>query len=335
MFGTRLTRVTRELDGRDPDRALAARRRKPSATGRAARASAPRWPSSTACHGRRIGRGALVVVLSDGWDRGDPEELAEEMARLRRCVAPRRVAEPARGRPPLRAADARDARGAAARRPAAAGQLDRLAGGAGRADPGGGIAIEPGSAASCSPPARAGASAAPSSWPSSTAGRCSSTPCDAMRRRPQLEPGGRRARRTTPSAIRVGGPTCAGPSSSSAPDWADGQSASLRGGRAPRSASVEAAVVHARRQPVRAPPQAIAGMRRARGGPRAVRADLRRRPGHPVLLERPLLDRARRAERRHRRPRPARGERVRSFEAGRLGRPDRHRHARRNWRSSR
>src|SRR3712207_5463119 len=36
-------------------------------------------------HGRRIGRGALVVVLSDGWDRGDPELLSAEMARLRRC----------------------------------------------------------------------------------------------------------------------------------------------------------------------------------------------------------------------------------------------------------
>ena len=34
-------------------------------------------------HGRRIGRGAVVILLSDGWDRGEPEELAEEMARLR------------------------------------------------------------------------------------------------------------------------------------------------------------------------------------------------------------------------------------------------------------
>src|SRR3712207_1705593 len=37
-------------------------------------------------HGRRIGRGAVVVVLSDGWDRGDPDELAAEMARLRRTA---------------------------------------------------------------------------------------------------------------------------------------------------------------------------------------------------------------------------------------------------------
>lgn len=83
VFGTRLTRVTRELRGRDPDRALA----------RAARAVAD-WSGGTRIgsalaqlnreHGRQLGRGAVVVLLSDGWDRGDPDELAAEMARLRR-----------------------------------------------------------------------------------------------------------------------------------------------------------------------------------------------------------------------------------------------------------
>jgi uncharacterized protein len=85
VFGTRLTRVTRELAGRDPDRALA----------RAAEHVAD-WSGGTRIgaalaelnreHGRRIGRGAIIVVLSDGWDRGDPDVLAEEMARLRRCA---------------------------------------------------------------------------------------------------------------------------------------------------------------------------------------------------------------------------------------------------------
>ena len=28
----------------------------------------------------------MVVILSDGWDRGDPDELAEQMARLRRVA---------------------------------------------------------------------------------------------------------------------------------------------------------------------------------------------------------------------------------------------------------
>ena len=84
-FGTRLTRVTRELRGRDPDRALAR-----------ASAAVDDWSGGTRIgsaiaelnrtHGRRIGRGAVVILLSDGWDRGEPEELAEEMARLQRTA---------------------------------------------------------------------------------------------------------------------------------------------------------------------------------------------------------------------------------------------------------
>jgi uncharacterized protein len=84
-FGTRLTRITNELRGRDPDRAL----------DRAAE-TVEDWSGGTRIgaavgelnrvHGRRIGRGAVVVVLSDGWDRGDPEELAAELARLHRCA---------------------------------------------------------------------------------------------------------------------------------------------------------------------------------------------------------------------------------------------------------
>jgi uncharacterized protein len=84
VFGTRLTRVTRELAGRDPDRAVA----------RAA-AAVEDWSGGTRIgdslaalnreHGRRIGRGSVAIVLSDGWDRGDPDRLADEMARLARC----------------------------------------------------------------------------------------------------------------------------------------------------------------------------------------------------------------------------------------------------------
>jgi uncharacterized protein with von Willebrand factor type A (vWA) domain len=85
VFGTRLTRVTAELSGRDPDRAL----------DRAAGAARD-WSGGTRIgealatlnreQGRRLGRGATVVLLSDGWDRGDPEELGAEMARLKRCA---------------------------------------------------------------------------------------------------------------------------------------------------------------------------------------------------------------------------------------------------------
>ena len=33
-----------------------------------------------------MARGAVVVILSDGWDRGDPDLLAEQMARLARVA---------------------------------------------------------------------------------------------------------------------------------------------------------------------------------------------------------------------------------------------------------
>jgi uncharacterized protein with von Willebrand factor type A (vWA) domain len=84
-FGTRLTRITNELEGRDHDRALA------RATAAVADFSGgTRIGSALAelnrLHGRRIGRGAVVVILSDGWDRGEPELLDGEMARLRRSA---------------------------------------------------------------------------------------------------------------------------------------------------------------------------------------------------------------------------------------------------------
>ena len=81
-FGTHLTRLTLELAGRDPDLAL-----------HRAAARVTDWSGGTRIgaslatlnreHGRRIGRGAFVVILSDGWDRGDPDELAAELGRLR------------------------------------------------------------------------------------------------------------------------------------------------------------------------------------------------------------------------------------------------------------
>ncbi|HEY8914768.1 vWA domain-containing protein [Lacisediminihabitans sp.] len=98
VFSTRLTRLTRQLAVRDPDQAIA----------RAA-ASAPDWAGGTRLaesirrfideHGRRgIARGAVVVVLSDGWAQDDPALVAAQMARLRRLafrivwVNPRKVA---------------------------------------------------------------------------------------------------------------------------------------------------------------------------------------------------------------------------------------------------
>ncbi|HEX5465611.1 MAG TPA: VWA domain-containing protein [Candidatus Limnocylindrales bacterium] len=84
VFGTRLTRVTRQLRGRDPDLALT----------RVADAvtdwsGGTRIGASFAEFNRRWARRSLrssgvVVVVSDGWDRGDPALVGSETARLRR-----------------------------------------------------------------------------------------------------------------------------------------------------------------------------------------------------------------------------------------------------------
>ena len=84
-FGTRLTRITNELEGRDHDLALAR-----AAAAVADFSGGTRIGSALAelnrVYGRRIGRGAVIVILSDGWDRGDPQLLDAEMARLRRSA---------------------------------------------------------------------------------------------------------------------------------------------------------------------------------------------------------------------------------------------------------
>ena len=82
VFATRLTRLTKSLDGRDFERAL-----------EHARAAIPDWSGGTRIGGalsefnrtyarRGFARGAIVLVVSDGWDRGDPKILAEEVRRL-------------------------------------------------------------------------------------------------------------------------------------------------------------------------------------------------------------------------------------------------------------
>jgi hypothetical protein len=85
-LGTRLTRITRELSHRDPDKALARTSRQVAdwsggtRLGECVRMFNDRWGV------RGMARGAIVVVLSDGWDRGNPEVLDEEMRRLQRVA---------------------------------------------------------------------------------------------------------------------------------------------------------------------------------------------------------------------------------------------------------
>jgi uncharacterized protein with von Willebrand factor type A (vWA) domain len=84
LFSTRLTRITRPLQIRDLDLAL-------ENIGQLVNdwAGGTRIGESLKTFnfewGRRVlGRGAVVLVISDGWDRGDPELLKREMARLKR-----------------------------------------------------------------------------------------------------------------------------------------------------------------------------------------------------------------------------------------------------------
>jgi uncharacterized protein with von Willebrand factor type A (vWA) domain len=86
VLGTRLTRITKELNSRDPDRAL-----------KDAAGAVQDWSGGTRLGDtikefvdrwgqRGMARGAVIVILSDGWDRGDVEVLAEQMMRLSRLA---------------------------------------------------------------------------------------------------------------------------------------------------------------------------------------------------------------------------------------------------------
>jgi uncharacterized protein with von Willebrand factor type A (vWA) domain len=86
VFGTRLTRVTRTLRTRDPDRALheiGTRVRDwegGTRIGESLKTLLDGWSQRAAL------RGAVVVLCSDGLERGDPDLLRGQMARLRRLA---------------------------------------------------------------------------------------------------------------------------------------------------------------------------------------------------------------------------------------------------------
>ncbi|MCS7006029.1 MAG: VWA domain-containing protein [Gaiellaceae bacterium] len=98
-FGTRLTRLTADLATRDPEAAIAR-----------ATAQAVDWGSGTrigealrelnAVYGRRaLSRGAVVVIVSDGWERDDPGLVGREMARLQRAAYAVVWVNPLKGNP--------------------------------------------------------------------------------------------------------------------------------------------------------------------------------------------------------------------------------------------
>jgi len=85
-FGTRLTRVTRELEGRNPDRALSAASRVVRDWAGGTRIGANLRALNDEWGRRGLTRGAVVVIVSDGWERGEIEEMVFEMQRLRRMT---------------------------------------------------------------------------------------------------------------------------------------------------------------------------------------------------------------------------------------------------------
>ncbi len=86
VFSTRLTRITRLLRRRDLDRALEDVSRSVhdmsggTRIGEALHEFNRRWAR------RVLGHGAIVIIVSDGWDRGDPAVLRRELERLHRMA---------------------------------------------------------------------------------------------------------------------------------------------------------------------------------------------------------------------------------------------------------
>ena len=136
-FGTRLTRVTGAMECRHPDEALE----------RAARAAFD-WDGGTRIGDsleafvrgwarRGLCRGGIVVVCSDGLDRGDPAVLAAAMRAAVPAESPAGLAEPAQGqRPGLPAEHARHDDRRPARRPATVRPRPGQPGEAGQRPPG-------------------------------------------------------------------------------------------------------------------------------------------------------------------------------------------------------
>jgi uncharacterized protein len=84
VFGTRLTRITRQLRVRSPDVALRRVAEKVVDWSGGTRIGESLHTLNRVWVRRTIRSGAVVLIVSDGWERGDPEQLAREMATLRR-----------------------------------------------------------------------------------------------------------------------------------------------------------------------------------------------------------------------------------------------------------
>jgi uncharacterized protein with von Willebrand factor type A (vWA) domain len=84
VFGTRLTRITRMLEHKDIDEAVDLVGKTVQDWGGGTRIGEAIKDFNFRWGRRTLGRGAVVLLISDGWDRGDPALLGREMARLQR-----------------------------------------------------------------------------------------------------------------------------------------------------------------------------------------------------------------------------------------------------------
>jgi uncharacterized protein with von Willebrand factor type A (vWA) domain len=98
-FGTRLSRLTPDLATRDPEAAIARCTAAVVDWGAGTRIGASLKEFNDVYGRRALSRGAVVVIVSDGWERDDPDLVAREMARLARAAYAIVWVNPLKGNP--------------------------------------------------------------------------------------------------------------------------------------------------------------------------------------------------------------------------------------------
>jgi uncharacterized protein with von Willebrand factor type A (vWA) domain len=98
-FGTRLSRLTPDLETRDPTAAIERCTEAVVDWGSGTRIGASLREFNELYGRRGLSRGAIVVVVSDGWEREDPSLLGREMARLARAAYAVIWVNPLKGNP--------------------------------------------------------------------------------------------------------------------------------------------------------------------------------------------------------------------------------------------
>jgi uncharacterized protein with von Willebrand factor type A (vWA) domain len=98
-FGTRLTRLTGDLATRDPEAAIARATEQAVDWGAGTRIGEALREFNVVYGRRALSRGAVVVIVSDGWERDDPGLIGREMAKLARAAYAVVWVNPLKGNP--------------------------------------------------------------------------------------------------------------------------------------------------------------------------------------------------------------------------------------------